>query len=132
MELGDRDLVGLDEHGGAPLLRSVGDGVSFLASCTANDDLGARLGSRNLDVEDARRLVSGDEERVRDACGDERPGLPAESVLAVVEPQLELAVEDEERLCDRLVAEHENTRPGIGPDLVCAELLDVDEHGGSA
>ena len=79
VELGDRELLGLDEHGGATLRWPVGDGVSFLASCTANDDLGARLGSRNLDVEDAGRLVSGDEQRVRQAGGNERPCIAAEN-----------------------------------------------------
>lgn len=78
-------------------------------------------------MENTGGLVSGNEERGRDTGRNVRPGSPTKPAFVAVELERELTVEDEDGL-GTLVAEHENARPWVGTDLVCAELLEVDEH----
>ena len=126
VELGDRELLGLDENRGSTLL-PVRDAVALGASRTADDDLAATCG-RNLDVEEVCGLGAGDQDLTRRACGDMYPGVRLDH--AVLEDELAFP-ERGHRSGAIGVAEHD-ARLWSGANLVCAELLEVGEHGTSA
>jgi hypothetical protein len=87
--------------------------------------------ARNVEVEEARPFVTGHRERVHDLGRDEHPGPRPDAVLAVLEPERELALHDEEGLRVPRVGMERRTRVAvrIRADLDRADLLDVDEKG---
>ena len=151
VELGDGDLVGLDEHGGAPS-RPVGDRVALRASRPPDDDepgIGrhgirrrplvergdvatdvvavARAGG--MEGEEPRRCVAGHLDRVHDLGRDERPALRADPMDAILELKRELSLEH----VQRLAVSGMDVRRRLPPSGSCAhvdrgELLDVDEE----
>ena len=61
-------------------------------------DVVAEARARGVEDEEPRRLVARHLESVDDLGRDERPGLGADPMLAIFEPERELALEDEQRL----------------------------------
>ncbi len=90
----------------------------------------AEPGARDVEVEEVRALVPGHREGVHDLGRDEDPGLRSHAVLAVLEPEHELALEDEERLRVLPVEmERRSDASSCRPHLGGAELLHVREEG---
>ena len=151
VELGDRELVGLDEHGRPPL-RPIGDRVALRASRTADDgeagvacddvewgqlvergcraaDVVAVSRARSVEDEEPRLLVARHLERVHDLGRDERPGLGADSMHAILEPKRELSLEDVDRLGVSCMDVGRRPSPaGSGAHLDRGELVDVREE----
>ncbi len=151
VELRHRELVGLDQQG-RTASGLVGDRLAFPASRPPEDDetgiaagvLGRGLlvesGRRATDVvaeprarrvedEEPRRLIASHLECVHDLGRDERPGLGADPVHAILEPERELSLEDEQRLgvsCMDVERRSAPTRSGAHFDR--SELLDVHEE----
>ncbi len=89
----------------------------------------AEPAARDVDVEEPRRCVSRHREGVYDFGRDEHPGLGPRPVLTVLEPERELALEDEERLrVLRMDMEWRSDTTGSGTDFDDADLLDIGEE----
>ncbi len=83
-----------------------------------------------VEVEEASRCVSRHRERVHDRRRDEHPRLGAHDTLLVLEPERELALEDEEAFGVPCVGvQRRNETAGLRPNLDQAELLEVGEQG---
>ena len=88
----------------------------------------AEPAARDMDVEEVRRAVPGDRERVHDLGRDEDPRLRARPMLSVLEPERELSVEDEERLRMSLVdVERRSDTTRCRANLRDADLLEIGE-----
>ena len=82
--------------------------------------------ARCVEVEEVGLLLPGHGERVHHSGRNEDPGLGADHVLAVLEPERELAGEEEERLRVSLVdVGRRSDAAGRRADVDHAELLDV-------
>jgi hypothetical protein len=128
IELGDRELLGLDENRGSTL-RSVRDAVALRAPCTADDDLGA-AGGWNLNAEESSGLVSRHAKLARMAGRDVHPRVPVDRSIAAFER--ELTLENEDRLGALLSVAKRELRPGVSAEFFGSELLEVGEHGTAA
>ena len=151
VELGDDELVGVDQDGGAsPRPRS--DRLSVVAARPRDDDeLGigrhhvrrrplvergdvaanvlAIAGPGSVEDEEPRRRVTGHLDVVYDLGRDERPGLRADAVYAVLERKRELSFEDVQRLAVSGVGMGRRLPPpGSCAHVGDGELLDVDEE----
>ena len=151
VELGDGDLVGLDEHGRAPP-RPVGDRVALPASRPPDHDepgigrhgvrrrplvepghiatdVVAVARARCMEGEEPRRPVAGHLDGVHDLGRDERPALRADPMHAILELKRELSLEH----VQRLAVSGMDVGRRLPPSGSCAhvdrgELLDVDEE----
>jgi hypothetical protein len=83
--------------------------------------------ARDVEIEEVHGSVPCHREGVHDLGRDEHPGLPLRPVLAVLEPEGELALEDEECLRVLRVDVERRSHAGSRADLDGAELLDVSE-----
>ena len=88
----------------------------------------AEAAARDVEVEEARGAVAGHRERVHDLGRDEHPRLGSHAVLAVLEPERELALEDEERLRVALVDVQRRHPARLRADLGDADLVEVGEE----
>jgi hypothetical protein len=151
-ELGDRDLVGVHEQRRTALRRPVGDVLTLRSTRPAKQDeagvtrrvLGrgmlVEIGRRATDEvavsrvrsvkdEEPRRPVACDLESVHYLGGNERPGLGADPMLAILEPERELSVEHEQRLGVSSVDVEGRSSPAwSGAHFDRTELLDVHEE----
>jgi hypothetical protein len=81
-----------------------------------------------MKVEEARRRISVDREGVDDTWRYERPGLRADSKLAVLEPEPDFPCEDEEALrVSRMDVRRRSLVPRLRTNAVDADLLEVGE-----
>ena len=152
VELGDRELVRLDEHGRATS-RPVGDRVALRASRPPDDDepgigrdgvrrrplietprdLSAHVvavaRARRVEDEEPRRCVARHLDGVHDLGRDECPALRADPMHAILELERELSVEDVQRLAVSGMDVGRRLPPsGSGAHLDRGELLDVGEE----
>jgi hypothetical protein len=151
VELGDGDLVGLDEHGGAPP-RPIGDRVALRASRPPDHDEpgigghGVRRRSlvepghiatdvvavtraRGVEGEEPRRCVAGHLDRVHDLGRDECPALRADPLHAILELERELSLEHVQRLAVSDMDVGRRLPPtGSSAHFDRSELLDVREE----
>jgi hypothetical protein len=83
-----------------------------------------------VEVEEPRWPVAGHLEPVHDLGRDERPGVGADPMLAILEAECELSLEDEQRLgmtCMNVERRFSPTRSSAHLDR--SELLDIHEEG---
>jgi len=150
VELGDGDLVGLDEYGGAPP-RPVGDRVALRASHPPDHDesgigrygvrrrplvepghiatdVAAVARARCVESEEPRRPVAGHLDRVHDLGRDECPALRADPMHAILELERELSLEHVQRLAVSSMDVGRRFPPsGSSAHVDRGELLDVRE-----
>ena len=151
VELGDRDLLGLDEHGGSSL-RPVGDVVALGSARSAHDDetgvtcdgiergqlverscratdVVAEARARSVENEEPGRPIARHLERMRDLAWDEHPGLGTDRMRAILELERELPLEDVQRLGVPGMDVRRRISPaGRGAHGHRGELLDVREE----